>query len=110
MARLRYVEQRVANRYGLEGLSLCRAVLSKRQSVEGAARLRGADSDREVFFWSRLFRKCLDVLAAAFGFAGSTQRPRAQSPAQALRDLAEDPGRHAWATELADPALRHGRP
>jgi hypothetical protein len=65
MQRLRHVEQRVAHRYGLEGLSLCRAVLSERQSVEASARLRGAASDREVWFWARLFRKCLDVLAVA---------------------------------------------
>jgi hypothetical protein len=38
MARLRVAEQRVANRFGLEGLGLTRAVLSDRQSVEQTAR------------------------------------------------------------------------
>ena len=43
MARLRKAEQRVADRYGAEGLGLCRAVLVERQTVEQTARLRGAN-------------------------------------------------------------------
>lgn len=72
MAQLRVGEQRVTDRYGAEGLGLCRAVLTEGQSVEASARLRGAASDRDVWFWAKLFRRCLDVLAAAFGFATST--------------------------------------
>ena len=44
MQALRVAEQRVANRFGLEGLSVTRAVLSDRQSVEQTARTRGASS------------------------------------------------------------------
>jgi hypothetical protein len=109
MALLRYAEQRVANRFGLEGLGLTRAVLCDRQSVEQTARLRGADSDREVWFWSRLFRKCLDVLATAFGFSTSTYRPRRPNGHDGQGDPADDPARHAADLELTDPALRSGR-
>src|SRR6516165_8993220 len=75
MEQPRTAEERVARRYGTEGLGLTRAVLVKRQSVEQTARLRGAESDREVWFWTKLFRRCLDVLAAAFGFSTSAYRP-----------------------------------
>ena len=57
-------------------IGLTRAVLVDRQSVEQTARQRGAESDRETWFWARLFRRCLDVLAAAFGFASAGHRPR----------------------------------
>jgi hypothetical protein len=108
MARLRVAEQRVANRFGLEGLGLTRAVLSDRQSVEQTARARGASSPREVSFWTGLFRRCLDVLATAFGFSTSTYRPR-RSNSHAELDPADDPGRAADADELMDPRLRVGR-
>ena len=68
MKWLRVAEEAVVRRHGSEGLGLTRAVLCDRQSVEQTARLRGAETDREVWFWSRLFRRCLDVLAQAFGF------------------------------------------
>jgi hypothetical protein len=78
----RYAEQRVVNRFGLEGLGLTRAVLSDRQSVEQTARARGASSPREVSFWTGLFRRCLDVLATVFGYATHDGQG----------DPAEDPG------------------
>jgi hypothetical protein len=91
MERIRKVEERLVHRYGVEGLSVCRAVLSERQSVEATARARGAESEREIRFWTGLFRKCLDVLAAAFGFAGSTKRPK--RPRSTDVDPALDPAR-----------------
>ena len=108
MARLRVAEQRVASRFGLEGLGLTRAVLSDRQSVEQTARARGASSPREVSFWTGLFRRCLDVLATAFGFSTSGYRPR-RSNGHAEIDPADDPARAADADELMDPALRSAR-
>ena len=108
MERLRAVEERVARRYGTEGLGLTRAVLCDRQSIERTARLRGAESAREVWFWARLFRWCLDVLAAAFGFASSTRRPPRPN-GHAELDPAEDPGRAAREDELTDSRLRSGR-
>jgi hypothetical protein len=109
MARLRVAEQRVANRFGLEGLGLTRAVLGDRQSVEQTARARGASSPREVSFWTGLFRRCLDVLAAAFGFASSAYRPRPANGHAAEQDPADDRGRMAEEDELEDPRLRSGR-
>jgi hypothetical protein len=109
MAQLRIAEQRVANRFGLEGLSVTRAVLSDRQSVEQTARARGASSPREMSFWTGLFRRCLDVLAAAFGFATSTRRPPRLNGHADEHDPAEDPARQADAGELADLRLRSGR-
>ena len=63
MRWVRVAEEAAVRRHGAEGLGLTRAVLCDRQSVEQTARLRGAESDREVWFWSRLFRRRLDVLA-----------------------------------------------
>jgi hypothetical protein len=110
MARLRVVEERLMRRHGSEGLGLTRAVLVDHQSVEQTARLRGAESDREVWFWSRLFRRCLDVLAMAFGFSTSTYRPRWSNGHAEQGDPADDPGRQASAGELVDLKLRQGRP
>ena len=76
------------------------------QSVEQTARLRGAESDREVWFWSRLFRRCLDVLARVFGFATSTYRPRSNGHAE--QDPAEDSGRQATESELDDSGAKVG--
>jgi hypothetical protein len=104
MEPLRTVEERVARHYGSEGLGLTRAVLVERQSVEQTARQRGAKNDREVWFWARLFRWCLGVLAAAFGFATAPYRPR---PANGKAEL--DPGRQAREDELVDPRLRSAR-
>ena len=108
MERLRAVEQRLAYRYGAEGLGLTRAVLCGCLSVEATARQRGAETDREVWFWSCLFRKCLDVLAAAFGFSTAPFRPRRPN-GQAELDPALDPGRQADAHDLADVRSRSGR-
>jgi hypothetical protein len=78
MVRLRQV-------YGLEGLGLSRAVLTG-QSVEAAVWLGGAESAREMWFWSRLFRRCLGVQALAFGFSTSAQRPpRLKGMARSIR-------------------------
>jgi hypothetical protein len=45
-------------------------------TVEKTARDLGASSDCELRSWCWLFRKCLDVLAKAFGLANTTARPR----------------------------------
>jgi hypothetical protein len=70
-AQMRHAEERVARHHGLEGLGLMRAVLLERQSVEQTAKLRGAETEREIRFWSWLFRACLSVLAMAFDYATS---------------------------------------
>jgi hypothetical protein len=95
--------------HGSEGLGLTRAVLVERQSVEQTARLRGAESDREVWFWSRLFRRCLDSLTTAFGFSTSAYRPRRSNGHDGQGDPADDPGRQADEDEIADLRLRLGR-
>jgi hypothetical protein len=109
MSLVRYAEERVVRRYGTEGLGLTRAVLVERQSVEQTARFRGATGEKELWFFGRLFRRCLDVLAAAFGFATSTYRRPRPFNGHGEPDPAEDPGRQADAAELADPRLRSGR-
>jgi hypothetical protein len=108
MKWLRVAEDALMHRHGAEGLGLTRAVLVDRQSVEQTARLRGAESDREVWFWARLFRRCLDCLALAFGFATSTYRPPRLN-GHGEHDPAEDTGRQAREDELADLQLRRGR-
>jgi hypothetical protein len=105
MKWLRVAEEAVVRRHGSEGLGLTRAVLCDRQSVEATAKSRGAETDREVWFWSRLFRRCLDVLAQAFGFATSTYRPPRLN-GHGDEHPADDPLRRADAGELADPRLR----
>jgi hypothetical protein len=109
MKWLRVAEDALMHRHGAEGLALTRAVLVERQSVEQTALLRGAETDREVWFWSRLFRKCLDVLALAFGFASSTRRS-VRPNGHAQQDPELDPGRHADLADLMDLRLRRGRP
>jgi hypothetical protein len=59
------------------------------------------------WYWARLFRRCLDVLAAAFGFASSTHRPRRLN-GHGEQDPAKDPARQADAGEVMDPRLRRG--
>jgi hypothetical protein len=109
--RLRSVETTLKDWHGFAGLSLTRAVLTGGQTVERAARAVGARSDRELRSWAWLFRKCLDVLAKALGFASSAERPQ---PARRVQyDSAPDasePGLHADAGDLADNRLRSGRP
>ena len=87
---------------------MLRAVLLERQSVEQSAKLRGAETSREIWFWSRLFRACLTVLAVAFGFATSTARPYRPAFIDG-HDPALDPGRQTDARDLADLRLRSGR-
>jgi hypothetical protein len=72
--RLRGVEGEVVHRHGVEGLALAREVLADRRSVEATARQYGAASDREVRSIAWLFRKILNVIAMAFGFATTTRR------------------------------------
>jgi hypothetical protein len=108
MAALRKAEGALVSRYGTEGLGLCRSVLLDRQSVEQSAKARGAETDREIWFWARLFRRLLDVLALVFGFASST-RWRYRPNGHAEQDPAQDPQRHAIDGEIYDPALRKGR-
>ena len=108
MKLVRHAELQLMRRHGSDGLAITRTVLAEGQSVEQASRLRGATSQRDVQVWTRLFRHCLDTLAAVFGFSNSTRRPYRPEFVDG-RDPAEDPGRHADAGELVDPALRRGR-
>jgi hypothetical protein len=109
MARLRRAEQRVTDRFGAEGMSLCRAVLTDGQSVETAARVRGAESDRDLRSWGWLFKRCLDCLALVFGFATSTRRTRPLNGHDGPEDPADDQARRADDAELADLGMRSGR-
>jgi hypothetical protein len=110
--RLRSVEGAVAHHHGVQGLALTRAVLADRRSIEATARQYGAASDREVRFTAWLFRKTLDVIAKAFGFATTTRHlpPVVKLDEAGAPDL-EDPSMHADAGDIADPRLRsgHGR-
>ena len=57
---------RCMHRHGAEGLGVCRAVLVERQSIEQT--LRGAETDREVWFGHAYFgnaRTCLSWLSAS---------------------------------------------
>src|SRR6516164_2139350 len=109
--RLRSVEGTLNDWHGHAGLSLTRCVLTGGKSVDKAARDFGAGSEREARFWGLLFRKCLDVLAKALGFANSAKRPTRQRRAQydSAPDASE-PSLHADAGDLADARLRSGRP
>jgi len=108
--RLRSVEGTLKDWHGHAGLSLTRCVLTGGKSVDKAARDFGAGSEREARFWGLLFRKCLDVLAKALGFANSATRPTRQRRAQydSAPDASE-PSLHADAGDLADARLRSGR-
>src|SRR6516162_11681686 len=101
--RLRSVEGTLKDWHGHAGLSLTRRVLTGGKSVDKAARDFGANSEREARFWGLLFRKCLDVLAKALGFASSAKRPTRQRRGQ--HDSApevSDRSLHADAGDLAD--------
>jgi hypothetical protein len=109
--RLRSVEGTLKDWHGFAGLSLTRCVLTGGKSVDKAARDFGASSEREARFWGLLFRKCLDVLAKALGFANSAKRPT--RPRRVQYDSApeaSEPSLHADAGDLADVRLRSGRP
>jgi hypothetical protein len=108
--RLRSVEGTLTDWHGYAGLSLTRMVLTGGKTVEKAARDFGARSDRERRSWAWLFRKCLDVLAKALGFATTTERPRRARPhGDGIPDTA-DASMHADISELVDVRLRSGRP
>ena len=109
--RLRSVEGTLKDLHGHAGLSLTRCVLTGGKSVEKTARDFGASSSRETRFWGLLFRKCLDVLARALGFASSAERPHRARRVQndSAPDVSE-PSLHADAGDLADARLRYGRP
>jgi hypothetical protein len=95
--RLRGVEGEVVHRHGIEGLALARAVLADRRSVEATARQYGAASNREVRAIGWLFRKTLDVIARAFGFATTTTR-RLPPPVKL-----DEPVRRIWKTLACAP-------
>ena len=107
MKLVRHAEQQRVRRHGADGLSIVRAVLAD-QSVEQAARLRGAASQRDMRFWARLFRHCLDTLAAVFGFSNSTRRPYMAKWVDG-ENPAEDFGRQADTADLMNPQFRSGR-
>ena len=109
--RLRSVEGTLKDWHGFAGLSLMRSVLTGGKSVDKAARDFGASSEREARFWGLLFRKYLDVLAKALGFASSAKR--STRPRRVQYDSApevSDLSLHADADDLADARLRQGRP
>ena len=109
--RLRSVEGTLKDWHGFAGLSLMRSVLTGGKSVDKAARDFGASSEREARFWGLLFRKYLDVLAKALGFASSAKR--STRPRRVQYDSApevSDLSLHADADDLADARLRYGRP
>jgi hypothetical protein len=108
--RLRSVEGAVVHHHGVEGLGLARTVLAERQSVEATARLYGATSNREVRSVAWLFRRCLNVIARALGFATTTrtQAVTVKLDEAGTPDL-NDRGMHADASELSCADLRRGR-
>jgi hypothetical protein len=109
--RLRGVEGTLKDWHGYAGLSLTRCVLTGGKSVEKTARDFGASSSRETRFWGLLFRKCLDVLARALGFANSAERlHRARRVQNDSAPDVREPSLHADAGDLADAGLRSGRP
>src|SRR6516162_9299288 len=109
--RLRSVEGTLKDWHGHAGLSLTRCVLTGGKSVDKAARDFGASSEREARFWGLLFRKCLDVLAKALGFASSAKRPtRSRRVQHDSAPEVSDRSLHADAGDLADVRLRRGRP
>ena len=109
--RLRSVEATLKDWHGFAGLSLTRSVLTGGKSVEKTARDLGASSERELRSWAWLFRKCLDVLARALGFANSAERPhRVRRVQNDSAPDASDRSLHADAGDLADARLRYGRP
>jgi hypothetical protein len=109
--RLRSVEGTLKDWHGHAGLSLTRCVLTGGKSVDKAARDFGASSEREARFWGLLFRKCLDVLAKALGFASSAKRPtRSRRVQHDSAPEVSDRSLHADAGDLADARLRRGRP
>jgi hypothetical protein len=109
--RLRSIERTLADWYGFAGLSLVRAVLTDNKSVDRTARDFGARTEREQRFRGLLFRKCLDALAQALGFATSARRPRHPrlNGGGGVPDIA-DSTMHASVGDLADSRLRSGRP
>jgi hypothetical protein len=108
--RLRSVEGTLKDWHGHAGLSLTRCVLTGGKSVEKTARDFGASSSRETRFWGLLFRKCLDVLAKALGFASSAKRPtRSRRVQHDSAPEVSDRSLYADASDLADVRLRSGR-
>jgi hypothetical protein len=108
--RLHQVEGKLKDWHGFAGLSMTRLVLTSGKTIDKAASDLGAKSSLEKRFWGLLFRKCLDVLAKALGFANSAQRPRLP---RAQIDSAPDPRTadlRASNADLTDKSLRQGRP
>src|SRR5262249_15992033 len=108
--RLRSVERTLTDWHGHAGLSLTRCVLTGVLTVDKTARDFGARTEHDRRFWGLLFRKCLDVLAKALGFATTAARPRRRRlNGGGIPDIA-DASMHAGDAELGDPGLRRGRP
>jgi hypothetical protein len=108
MRLVRHAELQLMRRHGSDGLAITRCVLAEGQSVEQAARLRGAASRRDMQVWTRLFRCCLDTLAAIFGFSNSTRQPYRAKWVDG-ENPAEDSGRQADTADLMNPQFRSGR-
>src|SRR5205807_1552565 len=102
------IETQVQRRYGDTGVWLIRVVLAERPSLAATARQAGATSARDMSSWGWLFRKNLDFIVVATGFASGVRQPYRPN-GHAEQDPADDPGRQASEGELVDPRLRRGR-
>ena len=107
--KIRAVETALLWRLGFDGVSIARTVLADCKSLEQAARMHGARSEREIHNWGWLFRRALNVIAQRLGFANSMHRePTHVCPQNSqLADAADDPDYHARPSELYDWRLRH---
>lgn len=65
--QIRAVERGLKMAHGTIGLSLINAVLVGKQTLEQAARDRGADTTRRIEFWCGLFHQCLHSLGIEMG-------------------------------------------
>jgi hypothetical protein len=110
--KLREVDEVVVQRFGIEGLTVTRGVLVDRKSQEQVAKEHGADNDRDKRSVGWLFRRCLDCLAQRLGFVSGTGAGlhRLRRPVRQEGEPADGPARHASTEDLANPALRQGRP
>ena len=110
--KLRELDEVLVQRFGIEGLAITKAILVDRKSQEQTAKDCGADNVRDKRSVGWLFRRCLDVLAQGLGFVSGTGAGlrRLRKPVRPEDEPEKDPARRATAAEIADPALRHGRP
>jgi hypothetical protein len=63
---------------GAEGTKLVNEILGEGWSIEMSARDRNAKTTRDVEFWGKRFRECLNTLAVAYGFSQRSLTPRVE--------------------------------